>query len=75
MGEGLTLASKWDTAIDIALFFRMVIFGHLPEWLRHPLLAAGLAGLVHVGLGWLRTRFGESPDEDEPVQELDVRVR
>ncbi|MFB6840448.1 hypothetical protein [Streptomyces sp. NPDC056361] len=75
MSESLTLASKWDLAFDIARFFRLVIFGHLPEWLRYPLIAAGSTLAVHACLGWLRTRFGEARDDERPVQEYDAPVR
>ncbi|WP_426362925.1 hypothetical protein [Streptomyces sp. E-08] len=75
MSEQLTLASRWDAADDIVRFLWLVTSRHLPEWVRHPLIAAGVTFAVHEGLGWLRTRFGESPDADLPVQESDSRVR
>lgn len=75
MAESLTLASRWDVAFDVVNFFRLVVFGHLPEWLRSPLIAAGSTLAVHAGLGWLRTRFGEARDDGRPVREYDAPVR
>ncbi|MEX0168019.1 hypothetical protein [Streptomyces sp. LMG1-1-1.1] len=75
MGEELTLASKGDLAFDVARFLRLVIFGHLPEWVRYPLFAVGASLAVHAGLGWLRSRFGEAREDGRPVQEDDARVR
>ncbi|MEE1814646.1 hypothetical protein PUR59_06375 [Streptomyces sp. SP18ES09] len=75
MNQGLTLASKGDVAIDVVRFFWLVTSRHLPEWIRLPLLAAGVTFVVHEGLGWLRTRFGEQLEADPSVQESDSPVR
>ncbi|MFI1657978.1 hypothetical protein ACH4ZU_24110 [Streptomyces sp. NPDC020472] len=75
MSEGLTLASTWDAVDDVVRFLWLVTSRHLPEWVRHPLIAIGLTLLVHEGLQWLRTRFGESDEGNRPVQEIDSSVR
>ncbi|MFD3536998.1 hypothetical protein [Streptomyces sp. NPDC058664] len=75
MGEELILASRWDMPLDIGRFLWAVVFSGLPDWARYPLLAAVGAFAVHAVLGWLRTRFGGSPDEDLPLQENETRVR
>ncbi|MGW4700681.1 hypothetical protein [Streptomyces sp. NPDC004285] len=75
MTEGLTLASKWDAADDILRLLWTATSRHLPEWVRYPLIAAGVTLAVHEGLRWLRARFGAPPEADPSVQESDSRVR
>ncbi|MFF9851911.1 hypothetical protein [Streptomyces litmocidini] len=48
---------------DIARLVFAVFHHALPEWVRYPLLALGCAVVVHLGLGWLRERFGAPLEE------------
>ncbi|WP_159026430.1 hypothetical protein [Streptomyces vietnamensis] len=69
-------------AFDLVRLVFAAFHHHLPEWVRYPLLAFGCAVVVHLGLGWLRERFGAPLEESEAdresgeaVQESEADVR
>ncbi|AJF64174.1 hypothetical protein SVTN_06845 [Streptomyces vietnamensis] len=81
-GGELVLASRWGVAFDLVRLVFAAFHHHLPEWVRYPLLAFGCAVVVHLGLGWLRERFGAPLEESEAdresgeaVQESEADVR
>ncbi|MEU6164113.1 hypothetical protein [Streptomyces tanashiensis] len=74
-GGEWALASRWDVVGGIVRLVFSLVFHDLPEWVRYPLLAFVCAVVVHLGLGWLRERFGGPADEDEVVHESEADVR
>ncbi|MGW8767944.1 hypothetical protein ACWGN5_36285 [Streptomyces sp. NPDC055815] len=74
-GGEWVLASRGDVGLGIVRMVFTLLFHDLPEWVRYPLLALGASLAVHLGLGWLRQRFGGPIGEEAAVQESEPDVR
>ncbi|MFC7932102.1 hypothetical protein ACPCAE_24050 [Streptomyces cinereoruber] len=71
----MLLASKWDTAFDVARFLYVGFFSDLPAWVRYTVLGLGGSTVVYGFASWLRNRSSADRGDGETVPEPETPVR